>query len=260
MLSLDGNLALAKKAAQKAGNVAMSYFQTSKYEIKDKSFNNPVTTADHQANKVIKEILFQDDSSCGWLSEETVDSDDRLANDYVWVVDPIDGTKEFIDGVPQFSISIALVHLGDPIIGVIYNPSTDELFSASRSMGSYYNDKRVKCLKHNKELTALVSRSEVKKGLWDEYKNNFKNLRPIGSVAYKLGLIGAGVGDVFVTLRPKNEWDICAGHCIINESGGVLFDLNGKSIKYNQKNTLIQPGLIAGSKNKVDSLLKIINI
>ena len=127
-------------------------------------------------------------------------------------------------------------------------------------MGSYYNDKRVKCLKHNKELTALVSRSEMKKGLWDEYKNNFKNLRPIGSVAYKLGLIGAGVGDVFATLRPKNEWDICAGHCIINESGGVLFDLNGKSIKYNQKNTLIQPGLVAGSKNKVDSLLKIINI
>lgn len=260
MLSLDDNLALAKKAAQKAGNVAMSYFQTSKYEIKDKSFNNPVTTADHQANKVIKEILFQDDSSCGWLSEETVDSDQRLANDYVWVVDPIDGTKEFIEGVPQFSISIALVHLGDPIIGVIYNPSTDELFSASRSMGSYYNDKRVKCIKYNKELTALVSRSEVKKGLWGEYKNNFKNLRPIGSVAYKLGLIGAGVGDVFATLRPKNEWDICAGHCIINESGGVLFDLNGKSIKYNQKNTLIQPGLIAGSKDKVDSLLKIINI
>ena len=86
----------------------MSYFQTSNYEIKDKSFNNPVTTADHQANKVIKEILFQDDSSCGWLSEETVDSDQRLANDYVWVVDPIDGTKEFIDGVRQFSISIAL--------------------------------------------------------------------------------------------------------------------------------------------------------
>ena len=146
MLSLDDNLALAKKAAQKAGNVAMSYFQTSKYKIKDKSFNNPVTTADHKANKVIKEILFQDDSSYGWLSEETVDSDHRLANDYVWVVDPIDGTKEFIEGVPQFSISIALVHLGDPIIGVIYNPSTDELFSASRSMGYYYNDKRLKCL------------------------------------------------------------------------------------------------------------------
>ena len=260
MFSLDDNLALAKKAAQKAGNVAMSYFHTSKYEIKDKSFNNPVTTADHQANKVIKEILFQYDSSCGWLSEETVDSNDRLAKDYVWVVDPIDGTKEFIEGVPQFSISIALTYLGDPIIGVIYNPSTDELFSASKSMGSYYNDKRVKCLNQNKELIALVSRSEVKRRLWDEYKNNFKNLRPIGSVAYKLGLIGAGVGDVFATLRPKNEWDICAGHCIINESGGVLFDLNGKSIKYNQKNTLIQPGLIAGSKNKVDSLLKIINI
>jgi myo-inositol-1(or 4)-monophosphatase len=260
LFSLEDNLALAKNAAKKAGTVAMSFFQTSKYKIKDKSFNNPVTTADHQANKVIKDILFQSDSSCGWLSEETVDSDDRLANDYVWIVDPIDGTKEFIEGVPQFSISIALVHLGEPIIGVIYNPSTNELFSASKNMGSFYNDERVKCLDQKKESIALVSRSEVKRGLWDEYKNNFKDLRPIGSVAYKLGLIGAGKGDIFVTLRPKNEWDICAGHCIINESGGVLFDLNGKLIKYNQKKTLIQPGLIAGSKNKVKSLLKIINI
>ena len=260
MFSLEDNLALAKKAAKKAGSVAMSFFQTSKYKIKDKSFNNPVTTADHQANKIIKDILFQSNSSYGWLSEETVDSDQRLANDYAWIVDPIDGTKEFIEGVPQFSISIALVHLGEPIIGVIYNPSTNELFSASKNMGSFYNDERVKCLDQNKESIALVSRSEVKRGLWDEYKNNFKDLRPIGSVAYKLGLIGAGKGDVFATLRPKNEWDICAGHCIVNESGGVLFDLHGKSIKYNQKNTLIQPGLIAGSKNKVDSLLKIINI
>ena len=260
MFSLEDNLALAKKAAKKAGSVAMSFFQTSKYKIKDKSFNNPVTTADHQANKVIKDILFQSNSSYGWLSEETVDSDDRLANDYVWIVDPIDGTKEFIEGVPQFSISIALVHLGEPIIGVIYNPSTNELFSASKNMGSFYNGERVKCLDQNKESIALVSRSEVKRGLWDEYKNNFKDLRPIGSVAYKLGLIGAGKGDIFATLRPKNEWDICAGHCIINESGGALFDLHGKLIKYNQKKTLIQPGLIAGSKNKVKSLLKIINI
>ena len=260
MFSLEDNLALAKKAAKKAGSVAMSFFQTSKYKIKDKSFNNPVTTADHQANKVIKDILFQSNSSYGWLSEETVDSDDRLGNDYVWIVDPIDGTKEFIEGVPQFSISIALVRLGEPIIGVIYNPSTNELFSASKNMGSFYNGERVKCLDQNKESIALVSRSEVKRGLWDEYRNNFKDLRPIGSVAYKLGLIGAGKGDIFATLRPKNEWDICAGHCIINESGGSLFDLHGKLIKYNQKKTLIQPGLIAGSKNKVKSLLKIINI
>ncbi len=260
MFSLDNNLALAKKAALEAGRVAMSYFQTSTYEIKDKSFNNPVTTADHKANKIIKDILFQDHLGYGWLSEETVDSEDRLSKDYVWVVDPIDGTKEFIEGVPQFSISIALVYLGNPIIGVIYNPSTDELFSASKGMGSFYNDKKVKCIEANKELIALVSRSEMKRGLWDNYKKIFKELRPIGSVAYKIGLIGAGRADIFATLCPKNEWDICAGHCIINESGGVILDLYGKSIKYNQKNTLIQQGLIAGSKNKADSVLKIINI
>ena len=128
MLSLDDNLALAKKAAQKAGNVAMSYFQTSKYEIKDKSFNNPVTTADHKANKVIKEILFQDDSSCGWLSEETVDSDDRLANDYVWVVDPIDGTKSFIQGFPIWGTLISLSKNNNIILGIADIPVLDERY------------------------------------------------------------------------------------------------------------------------------------
>ena len=98
----------------------------------------------------------------------------------------------------------------------------------------------------------------MKRGLWDEYKNNFKDLRPIGSVAYKLGLIGAGVGDVFATLRPKNEWDICAGHCIINESGGKLIDLNGKRVIFNRETTLIQPGLIAGEKSAVDKTLTIL--
>ena len=256
---LEKNLNLAEKAAREAGSVAMSYFKTSSYEIKDKSYNNPVTTADHKANQVIKDILFQEGSTYGWLSEETVDSKERLKKDYIWVVDPIDGTKEFIEGVPQFSISIALVYKGDPIIGVIYNPATQEMFTGCKNMGTFYNEQPAKCLQSNSKLTALVSRSEVKRGLWEHYVKDFKNLKPIGSVAYKLGLIGAGKADIFITLRPKNEWDVCAGHCIINESGGTLVDLYGKSIKYNQEITLIEPGMISGARNYVESTLKIIN-
>lgn len=256
---LEKNLKLAEKAAHEAGIVVMSYFKTSSYDIKDKSFDNPVTTADHEANQVIKDILFKDTMTYGWLSEETVDSKERLKKDYVWVIDPIDGTKEFIEGVPQFSISIALTHNGDSIIGVIYNPATKEMFSSCKDMGTFYNQEPVKCLQSNSELTALVSRSEVKRGLWENYTKNFKKLKPVGSVAYKLGLVGAGKADIFITLRPKNEWDICAGHCIINESGGMLVDLYGKSIKYNQEITLIKPGLISGAKNYVDSILPIIN-
>lgn len=257
---LEKNLKLAQKAAHEAGIVVMNYFKTSSYDIRDKSFDNPVTTADHEANQVIKDILFKDTKTYGWLSEETVDSKERLKKDYIWVIDPIDGTKEFIEGVPQFSISIALAYKGDPIIGVIYNPATKEMFSSCKDMGTFYNQEPVKCLQSNSELTVLVSRSEVKRGLWKNYTKNFKKLKPVGSVAYKLGLVGAGKADIFITLRPKNEWDICAGHCIINESGGTLVDLYGKSIKYNQEITLIEPGLISGAKNYVDSMLSLINI
>ena len=242
-----------------AGNKSIELYKQGLKKI-IKPDNTPVTNADLEVNKMLTDKIEKLTPNIPIVSEETVDLSKKNNFKTFWLLDPIDGTKEFIEGVPQFSISIALAHLGEPIIGVIYNPSTNELFSASKNMGSFYNGERVKCLDQNKESIALVSRSEVKRGLWDEYKNNFKDLRPIGSVAYKLGLIGAGKGDIFVTLRPKNEWDICAGHCIINESGGVLFDLQGKLIKYNQKKTLIQPGLIAGSKNKVKSLLKIINI
>ena len=123
----EKKLELAKKAAFEAGEAVMHYFKSSNFEIKNKSVNNPVTTADFEANNMIKEILMDDNNSFGWLSEETVDSKERLENENVWVVDPIDGTKEFIEGVPHFSISIGMVRLGKPVICVIYNPAKNEL-------------------------------------------------------------------------------------------------------------------------------------
>ena len=260
MESLQKDYLLAKEAAIEAGKVIMKYFQTSSYDIKEKSINNPVTTADYEANQIIEEILFKEDSGYGWLSEETVDSDIRLKKDYVWVVDPIDGTKEFIEGIPQFSISIGLVELGKPILGVIYNPAKNELFSAVNNGGAELNGKSIKCLQGNQNLSLLVSRSEVKKGMWDRYQEYCNKIEPVGSVAYKLGLIAAGRADIFATLQPKNEWDICAGHCIINESGGSLVDLFGNSRSYNLKNTKIEPGLIAGSSDYFESVFKIINM
>ncbi len=260
MESLQTDYLLAKEAAIEAGKIIMKYFQTTSYDIKEKSINNPVTTADYEANQIIEEILFKENSGYGWLSEETVDSDIRLKKDYVWVVDPIDGTKEFIEGIPQFSISIGLVELGKPILGVIYNPAKNELFSAINNGGAELNGKSIKCLQNNQNLSLLVSRSEVKRGMWDKYQQYYNKIEPIGSVAYKLGLIAAGRADIFATLQPKNEWDICAGHCIINESGGSLVDLFGNSRSYNLKNTKIEPGLIAGSSDYFESVFKIINM
>ena len=100
----------------------------------------------------------------------------------------------------------------------------------------------------------INSRSETNRGLWDSFHKMFKELKPVGSVAYKLGLTAAGIGDVFATLRPKNEWDICAGTCIISESGGKVIDLKGNDITFNKEKTLIEPGLIAGEAASVNKI------
>ena len=250
---------LASNAAIKAGDIILSYFK-SDYEIKEKSYHNPVTTADKAADDFLKHKLMEQRPEYGWLSEETVDSFERLSKKKVWVVDPLDGTKEFIEGVPNFVVSVGLVDNGLPIIGILYNPVTKELFTAAKDKGAFLNKVPIVCrAKENlSEMVMLGSRSETKKGLWAPYENIFKKIKPIGSIAYKLGLTAAGEADIFASLRPKNEWDICAGNCIINEAGGKLIDLNGKRVIFNQETTLIQPGLIAGEKSAVDKTLTIL--
>lgn len=253
------DLNLAKEAAVDAGAVILNYYKAD-YEIKEKGYHNPVTTADHAADNRIKEILTEACPDYGWLSEETVDSPDRLDKDRVWVVDPLDGTKEFIEGVPNFVVSIALVENGAPIVGVLYNPVTGELFTAAKGEGAFLSGESIHCItKENvADMVILNSRSETRRGLWDPYDGTFGELKAIGSVAYKLGLTAAGKADIFASLRPKNEWDICAGNCIINEAGGKLIDLKGNDVIFNQEKTLIEPGLIAGDVKAVDKTFEVL--
>ena len=231
------------------------------YEIKEKGYHNPVTTADNEADSYLKSTLMSARPQYGWLSEETVDSKSRLSKEKVWIVDPLDGTKEFIEGVPQFVVSIALVEKGTPIIGVLHNPVTKETFHAVKGKGTYLDDNVYRCSIKDSTTDMLIlnSRSETRKGLWEPYKQYFKELKPIGSVAYKMGLTATGKADIFVTLRPKNEWDVCAGTCLINEAGGKVIDLNGKELTFNNQKTLIEPGLIAGYNLSVEKTFKIFN-
>lgn len=256
---MNSDLKLAKEAALEAGGLILNYYKAD-YEIKDKGYHNPVTTADHASDSRLKEILTSAKPDYGWLSEETVDSPDRLDKERVWVVDPLDGTKEFIEGIPHFVVSIGLVDNGEPIIGVLYNPVTSELFTAIRGEGAQLNGEPIFCQskKKLKNMLILNSRSETRRGLWEPFSKTFGELKAIGSVAYKLGLTALGKADIFASLRPKNEWDICAGNCIINEAGGKLIDLKGNHVSFNNENTLIKPGLIAGDIDAVDKTFNII--
>jgi myo-inositol-1(or 4)-monophosphatase len=251
---------LAADAAIKAGHILTKYYKNA-YEIQDKSYHNPVTTADHEADAFLKRFLMEATPNFGWLSEETVDSPERLDKEFVWIVDPLDGTKEFIEGVPHFVTSVGLVQNGIPILGVLYNPVTQELIRTDEAGVVWYQDERaVLCQETElKAVGCLNSRSETRRGLWEPWANEFRELIPIGSVAYKLGLVAGGQQDFFVTLRPKNEWDVCAGHALLMTLGGTLKTIRGAQIVYNQPDTIIKPGLTGGNKDLVEAFISRFN-
>ena len=172
----------AKVAARNAGNILMKYYESSDKKIKMKGKDNPVTIADQEADKYLFNFLTNEFPEYGWLSEETVDSEERLERKRVWIVDPLDGTKEFIEGIPHFSVSIGLVENGDPVIGVIYNPVSGEMFSCEKGKGVYLNGEKV--FASNKQnlidSTIVVSRSELKRNEWEPFKKQFKSIKPIG--------------------------------------------------------------------------------
>jgi myo-inositol-1(or 4)-monophosphatase len=107
------------------------------------------------------------------------------------------------------------------------------------------------------EISMLNSRSETQQGLWESYIPHFKKLIPIGSIALKLAMVAANQKNMVASLKPKNEWDICAGHCLINEAGGILRTIEGKKITYNNSRTLITPGLVAGNESVVNGFIKL---
>ena len=251
-------LLTATTAAHEAGNIIHSFYH-SEYEVKMKGKGNPVTEADVAADDKLKEILTTEFPNYGWLSEETRDTPDRLTKKRVWVVDPIDGTKEFVEGIPNFVVSIGLVENGTPILGVIHNPINKDTYTATLGGGIFFNGKQsiISDKTDFTEISMLNSRSETRQGLWEPYIPHFKKLIPIGSIALKLAMVAANQTDMVASLKPKNEWDICAGHCLINEAGGTLLTNEGKRISYNNPKTLITPGLVAGNESVVNSFIKL---
>ena len=243
----DHELRIARDAALAAGEILQRYFRDRDFTTESKGKNNPVTSADFEADSILKQILCDAFPAYGWLSEETVDSDDRLARERVWIVDPLDGTKEFIKGIPEFVVAIALTDGGVPMMGVTYNPIKDELFCGVRGAGCTLDGKAVTVSNTDglEGATILASRSETARGEWKAYEGRVI-VKPIGSVAYKLALVAAGQADATFTLTPKNEWDIASGVALIVAAGGRVTDLYGRDVSFNQREVKT-PGFVASN-------------
>jgi myo-inositol-1(or 4)-monophosphatase len=238
-------LALAKKAARAAGDILRSHWQKGGYQIESKGHDNPVTQADLEADRALKKILHEPFPEYGWLSEETADSGARLECRRVWIVDPLDGTKEFIKGIPEFVVAIALVEDGVPVMGVTYNPIRREMFWAARGTGCHLGTRRVRVTRTRalKRARVLASRSETGRGEWEAFVGRLEAI-PMGSVAYKLALVAGGKADATFTRSPKSEWDVASGAALIMEAGGTVTDIGGRAVRFNQKQVKLE-GFIA---------------
>ena len=194
----------------------------------------------------------------GWLSEETADNDDRLKCRRVWIVDPLDGTREFINGIPEFAVAIALIEDGVPVLGVTYNPIKRELYSSARGAGCYLNSQRVRVTRTRvlKRATVLASRSETARGEWQVFDKMLK-VSPTGSVAYKLAMVAAGKGDATFTRSPKSEWDIASGAALVAEAGGTITDAAGHALRFNRPDVKLE-GLVADNTILHAALMEVV--
>ncbi len=242
------------QSALLAAQAVFARFTPGEIAAEYKTGHDPVTEADRAVDAVLhKELLRADE---GWLSEESADDLSRLEKSRVWIVDPLDGTREFVAGIPEFCVSIAYVVDGEPVAGGICNPVTREVFLGSLSTGVTYNASRAQTTARPvlRGATVLASRSEIKRGEWKRFDTAEFQARPMGSVAYKLALVSAGLADCTFTLVPKHEWDVAGGAALVVSAGGFVNTLDGQPLRCNQRVPLIS-GLLAGPSQLRKELL-----
>ncbi len=253
---IPDDLALALRAARAAGEVVLRFFGHDT-PVEYKSPDQPVTEADLLANRTLLELLIGERPEYGWLSEETADSRERLARDRVWIVDPIDGTRSFIQGHPEYAICIGLAAAGEAVVGVVLNPSTGEMYHATLGGGAFRNGVpiRVAAARGTAEAASLfVSRSEIARGEFEPLRSSW-NILPLGSTAYKMVKVADGTGAAFLSRGPKSEWDICAPALIVTEAGGRVSTLAGETLRYNQPAPFMR-GIIVSNGEAHPELLR----
>jgi myo-inositol-1(or 4)-monophosphatase len=246
-VDLEREAAAAREAAEAAGAVIARHAAGARKSW-DKAEDSPVTLADLEANRAILAVLSRSFPGDAILSEETRDAPERARAERLWVVDPLDGTKEFIAGVPEFAVSIGLVIRGEPVVGVVQQPLTGELFWGVQGGGTWLGRTRlaVSAARRLEDCRVLSSRTEMGRGQLERQRGWFREVVPVGSAALKLAFVAAGRADLWFSVAPKSEWDVCAGDLLVREAGGVFVALDAGPRRYNRADVLLRPPLVAG--------------
>lgn len=230
----------------------------SRPEARLKADSSPVTAADLEIAAFLQESLLALTPGANWLCEEGP-AVEREANELIWVVDPLDGTKEFLRGLPEFSISVALLDHLRPVLAAVVNPMTGEAGVWSDAGGLRFkgNVAPPAALGGSRleEAAANVSRTEYEKGSLEEFRKGLKEIRPIGSVAYKLLRVAAGAEDLYFSVEPKSEWDLCGGAALLSAAGLTYVTFDGLPMTFTGTNRRIESGAVAGSASLVQDFL-----
>ena len=251
---MERELEITKNIAREAGRILMEIY-SGDHNVEWKGYDDPVTAADHAANQFIVTELRRHFPDDGILSEEATDDPSRLNKSRVWLVDPMDGTKQFIERIGEFAVMIGLAVHGKPELGVVFNPATNKMYYATLGIGAYLEEplttKRlhVAAITDTAKLAAAMSRSHsspqvrtinTRLGVTQQIES--------GSVGLKIGLLAEGRAHVYVHLGAKtNQWDTCAPQVIIEAAGGKMTDRDGQPLQYNVAEIRNLNGVVASN-------------
>lgn len=251
----EDDLTLLLDAALRAGEIAKRHFGRDP-KVFDKGAEGPVTEADLEVDAMLQDVLLGARPDYGWLSEETEDTAARLDAEYVFICDPIDGTRAFIEGGKSFAHSLAVARGGKITAAAVFLPMRDKLYAASAGAGATLNEApiRVTDTQALSDATALTTKANMQAHHWrGDIPGIGKAYRP--SLAYRMSLVGEGRFDAMMTFRPTWEWDIAAGALIIAEAGGVVTDGYGQALQFNGPSAQVD-GVLTGSARVHAQLLE----
>lgn len=264
-LDLTRELEFATKLAREAAIIVNTFYIGSS-EVRYKSGDEPVTEADRSANQHIVERLRAAFPGDGILSEESKDDLSRLQKSRLWIVDPLDGTKEFIARNGEFSIMIGLAIEGRPVLGVIQQPATGLLYAGVVGQGAYMieDDERIDLhvsdCANLRDMIMVSSRSH-RQQIVDVIRArlNITRERVLGSVGLKVGLITRQLADLYIHPSPGcKEWDLCAPQALLEAAGGRITDCWGNPLRYNQRDVRAHNGLIATNGVLHDQIVEVV--